>query len=268
MIVFPNAKINLGLFVESKRPDGYHNIQSVFYPIPCCDVLEFVKADSFDLEIQGLVVDSALQDNLVYKAWKLLHDLYAIAPVRVVLLKSIPMGAGLGGGSADAAFFLKALSEFFMLHLSNEELEALAANLGSDCPFFVENRPALVEGRGEKMRPIPIDLKGYYLVLLRHDIHVSTAEAYAQIQLETSHFDLAELRTDTIGEWKNYLFNSFESTVFIRHPKIASLKQALYDQGAIYAAMSGSGSSVFGLFREEVSLKAFKDVSFVRSYEL
>ena len=274
MISFPNAKINLGLFVTEKRADGFHNIETILFPIPLFDALEIT--DNIDvpvgagsarpcgqlpqsltmggqtppLHVHGIKIAGNPNDNLVYKAYKLLKNDFDIPNIRIDLLKKIPFGAGLGGGSADATFMLKLLNEKFALNLSDENLENYARKIGSDCAFFVKNKPAFAYEKGDKFEPIDLDLSGYQLVLICPPIHVCTKTAYQNIVPKFATFDLRELPKIPVSEWKNILANDFEPSVFAQHPTLADIKQNLYDLGAEYASMSGSGSAVFGLFRK------------------
>ncbi|GHU80917.1 4-diphosphocytidyl-2-C-methyl-D-erythritol kinase [Bacteroidia bacterium] len=250
MICFPNAKINLGLRVVSKRPDGYHNLETVFYPIPLCDALEIVPSETGETTFSqtGIQVDGNPADNLVLKAFRLLKKDFDLPEIAVYLRKQIPFGAGLGGGSADAAFMLKLLNDFAGLGLSVEELEKYAGQIGADCPFFIRNRPVFAEGIGDIFTPVEISLKGYYLVLVKPDIPVSTKEAYAGITPKRSTNRLTDIIRLPLGEWKDLMVNDFEESIFTRYPAIEAIKGALYERGAIYASMSGSGSSVFGIF--------------------
>ena len=248
MICFPHAKINLGLHVQSKRPDGFHNIATLFYPIPYHDILEVVPAASTALHVSGLSVESALEDNLCMKAYRLLERDYPLPPVAIYLHKAIPMGAGLGGGSSDAAHTLLMLNNLFRLNIPEQQLFDYAAMLGSDCPFFIQSQPALAGGRGEILQYTHFRLKGYYLQLVFPGVHVSTAEAYAGITPKEPAMPLEEVIKLPVAQWKNSLVNDFETSVFARYPQLAGLKDQLYAQGAVYAAMSGSGSALFGLF--------------------
>ncbi|MDR2622054.1 MAG: 4-(cytidine 5'-diphospho)-2-C-methyl-D-erythritol kinase [Dysgonamonadaceae bacterium] len=257
MICFPNAKINLGLHIVSKRSDGYHNIETVFYPIPLCDVLEIVPSGTNETTFSqtGILVDGNPDDNLVMKAFRLLKKDFKLPGIAIYLRKQISFGAGLGGGSADAAFMLKLLNDFAGLDLSVEQLEKYAGQLGADCPFFIRNKPVFAEGIGDVFTPVNISLKGYYLVLVKPDIHISTKEAYAGVKPKQPAFRLTEITGLPLEEWKNHIVNDFEEGIFARYPAIGDIKQALYDKGAIYASMSGSGSSVFGIFENsEVSV--------------
>lgn len=252
MICFPNAKINLGLHIISKRPDGYHNIETVFYPIPLCDVLEIVPSGTGETTFSqtGIPVDGSPGDNLVMKAFRLLKNDFDLPEIAIYLRKQIPSGAGLGGGSSDAAFMLKLLNDFAGLGLSVGQMEEYARRLGADCPFFIRNRPVFAEGVGDIFTPVDVSLKGYYLVLVKPDIHVSTGEAYAGVTPKQPLFRLTEMIRLPLEEWKNHVVNDFEEGIFACYPAIGIIKQSLYDQGAIYAGMSGSGSSVFGIFEQ------------------
>lgn len=251
MIIFANAKINLGLFILSKRADGYHSISSVKYPIPLYDVIEILPSESFELTILGKEIAGELYDNLIWKAYHLLQKYHGIGPVRILLQKNIPMGAGLGGGSSNATFVLKGLNDYFKLGLSKDTLKSYASTLGSDCAFFVENVPQLATEKGEVLSPVEVNLKGKYLYLVHPDLHIGTAEAYALVRPKPTDFDWNRLVECRFSEWKAHLKNDFEASIFPVHPNLAELKDAFYAHGALYAAMSGSGSSVFGLFAEK-----------------
>jgi 4-diphosphocytidyl-2-C-methyl-D-erythritol kinase len=257
MICFPNAKINLGLNIVAKRPDGYHDIETVFYPIPLCDALEIVPAKTGQTTFvqTGILVDGKPENNLVIKALHLLKKDFDIPEADIYLRKHIPFGAGLGGGSADAACMLKLLNDFAGLHLSTTQLEEYAAQIGADCPFFIQNQAVFAEGTGNIFSPVTVSLKGYYLVLIKPDISVSTKEAYFLVKPQQPVFPLIKTIQLPVNEWKEKLVNDFESSVFALYPEIAAIKQKLYDQGAVYASMSGSGSSVYGIFENAVNLK-------------
>ncbi len=260
MICFPNAKINLGLNITAKRPDGYHNIETVFYPIPVKDALEIVpaKADSFTQT--GIPVDGDPADNLVMKALRLLRETYPVPPLEIHLRKAIPFGAGLGGGSADAARMLALVNDHRKLGLTVGELERIAARIGADCPFFIRNTPVFAGGTGNIFSPVDLSLKGYHLCLVKPDVAVSTKEAYAMVAPAQPAVSLKEIIRRPVSEWREQMVNDFEASIFPRHPAIAEIKDNLYRCGAEYAAMSGSGSSVFGLFNSSTSLKdAFPD---------
>jgi len=257
LISFPNAKINIGLYITGKRDDGYHNLESVFYPVKCCDALEFVPSESLLFSATGIPVPGSEADNLCLKAWQLLHkDFPSLEPLSIHLHKMIPMGAGLGGGSADGAFMIKMLNAHFNLKISVAQQQDYAAKLGSDCAFFIENEPAFVSGRGEVLEPVSLNLKGWYIVLVFPGIHVSTQVAFSNVKPEQAPINLSRIHEIPVNEWKSIVHNQFEDSVFEKHPKIAGIKQALYDAGAVYSSMSGSGSSVYGFFESDpTSLK-------------
>lgn len=259
MILFPPAKINLGLSILQKRSDGYHEVETCMIPIPFYDILEILPAKEFSFLQTGLMIPGVSGDNLCEKAFRLLQEKYAIPNVMIHLRKQIPMGAGLGGGSSDAAYVLSGLNELFQLQISDEFLEILAAELGSDCPFFIKNEAQIAKGRGEKLTPINLTLKGYYLVLVNPRIHVGTKEAYAGVTPCQKKKSLEFLLENPISEWKDVIVNDFEESIFINHPKIAKLKNELLNCGAIYASMSGSGSSVYGLFKQEIELMSYSE---------
>ncbi len=264
MITFPNAKINLGLHIISKRNDGYHEIETCMVPIPLYDALEMIT-DSKKLtwNTSGLAIPGESKDNLILKAYNLLkRDFPNLPQLSIHLHKNIPMGAGLGGGSADGAFALKLMNNLFDLILDDFFLEDYAAHLGSDCPFFIENTPKIARGRGEILEPVTLSLKGSHLVLINPQIHIGTKEAYAGVTPSQPKVKLEEVLADR-SRWKADLVNDFELSVFQNHPEIAGIKTKLYEAGAYYAAMSGSGSSVFGLFDQEVTDLSWKDEYFV-----
>lgn len=255
MITFPNCKINLGLHITRKRADGYHDLESIFYPVPAMkDALEMVSAATQETTIQlsGLPVPGNEKNNLVWKAWQLLEARYPdkMLPLDMYLCKGIPMGAGLGGGSADGAFALKMINELCGLALSNEALAALALELGSDCPFFIYNSPQYATGRGEQLAPIALDLSAYSLQIICPEVHVSTAGAFGMIKHAPAANDLREVVKLPVGEWKDLMVNDFEAPVFAKHPELKEIKEQLYKDGALYASMSGSGSALFGIFEK------------------
>lgn len=258
MISFPNAKINLGLNILGKREDGYHEIQSCFYPIPWYDSLEIIKADSFGFHSYGLDIPGNTAANLCVKAYELLKADHEIHPVEIHLLKAIPMGAGLGGGSADGAFTLKMLNKLFELNLTVEKLQEYALQLGSDCPFFIENKPVIATGRGEQFESTDLDLSDKYLAIHNPGIHISTQEAYAEVSLTHPNISIKDLLAQHIQDWQSKLKNDFEKSVFPNHPKIEQLKKEMIDAGASYASMTGSGSTVFGVFDEKPKSKDWK----------
>ena len=249
MIVYPNAKINLGLNVLHKREDGYHDISSVFYPVKeCVDILEIIKSERFQFTKSGIEIPDG--ENICEKAWKLLDTDFGIGNVKIHLHKQIPIGAGLGGGSADASFTLKYLNELFDLNLNSKDLEKYALRLGADCPFFIDNTPKLVEGIGEKMTSIDLDLSNYEIRLVNPDIHISTKEAYSGIVPKTPVLSVEKIIELPIIEWKGKLKNDFEESIFEKHLQLEGIKDELYKQGSIYSSMSGSGSIVFGIFEK------------------
>ncbi len=250
MLCFPNCKINLGLYVTRKREDGYHDIETIFYPLPLHDILEIIPAAETRLHITGLAVAGNEPDNLVWKAYKLLKERIPgkVPSLDIYLHKIIPMGAGLGGGSADGAFMLKLINDHFLLGLPDNILAEYALLLGSDCPFFIYNTPHFATGRGEQMEPADVDLSAYSIQLICPKVHVSTASAFRLITPAPAQFDLRELNTLPVEHWRNNIRNDFEAPVFKEHPVLADIKQQLYDKGALYAAMSGSGSAIFGIF--------------------
>jgi len=261
MITFPNCKINLGLWVTQRRTDGYHNLQTVMFPVPWCDILEIIPSLGSEtiLTITGTQVESPLQDNLCFRAWELLANEFNIKPVRMHLHKVIPTGAGLGGGSADASFTLRMLNSMFDLKIDNQTLRAFAVQLGMDCPFFIENVPAISTGRGEFLKPLALDLDGLYLTIVKPPVHVSTAAAFAGIKPNMREHSIEEFIELPVEEWKRSLKNDFEETVFDLYPDIEEIKNTLYRSGAIYAALSGSGSAVYGLFYKKPSALNFPD---------
>jgi 4-diphosphocytidyl-2-C-methyl-D-erythritol kinase len=251
MILFPPAKVNLGLNILSKRDDGYHEIETCMIPIPFTDILEITESEEFQFLQTGFAIPGNSDSNLCVKAFWLLNQKHDIPNVRIHLRKQIPMGAGLGGGSADASYVLKGLNDLFKLNISISELENLAAKLGSDCPFFIQNKPQIARGRGEVLSEIEIDLKGKYLVLLNPGIHVGTKEAYNGVKPIASSKHIEEILLSPIETWQTELINQFEESIFPKFSLIKELKNSLIELGAIYASMSGSGSSIFGIFNEK-----------------
>jgi 4-diphosphocytidyl-2-C-methyl-D-erythritol kinase len=271
MITFPNAKINIGLNITERRTDGYHNIETIFYPISLSDVLEIEesKNKNYTLIIKGLELDSNIDNNLITKAYNLFKKEFDIPAVNVHFEKIIPFGAGLGGGSADAAFMLKSLNEIFKLQISDDTLEKYASQIGADCPFFIKNKPVFASGTGNKFTNINFSLKGYYITLIKPNIYIPTKEAYSGVKPQKSAYSLKNIITEkSIAEWKNYVQNDFEKTVFSKFPLIGKIKNELYNRGALYASMSGSGSSVYGIFKEQSYLKNLFPDCFVWSGEL
>lgn len=256
MLTYPNAKINLGLNITGKRHDGYHNIESVLYPVPLCDELGIIIAgdNQFSFVSSGLKTDCDDADNLCVKAYNLLCDRFELPAVKMKLHKVIPSGAGLGGGSADAAFTLTMLNSIFNLGLDNLALKELAARLGADCPFFIDNVPALAIGRGDTLSPVGINLSGHTICIARPAIHISTAEAYSGITPHAGDTSPAELTDFSPSTWKGILKNHFEETIFPAYPVLEQLKTSFYDAGALYASLSGSGSAVYGIFNSPPKL--------------
>lgn len=249
MISFPNAKINIGLNITEKREDGFHNLQTIMVPIPLADALEFVESDTLKFEMSGIGIDGNPEDNIVLKAYSLLKEKYDLPPVHIHLHKNIPAGAGLGGGSSDAAFMLKMLNDHFNLNLLDEDLEQYAAELGSDCPFFIANNPVFAKGRGDVMEEIDLDLSPYYLVLVKPGFSISTKEAYSNVVPSKPRMSLKGMIDFSHHSWKENIRNQFEKTLFPVYPELLEIKEKLYGFGAVYASMSGSGSAMFGLFR-------------------
>ncbi|ASZ13052.1 4-(cytidine 5'-diphospho)-2-C-methyl-D-erythritol kinase [Chitinophaga pendula] len=255
MIVFPNCKINLGLHVTGKRADGFHELETVFYPLPITDALEVVRADELLFEASGIPIAGPVNDNLCLRAWHLLKtDFPALPPVSIHLHKYIPMGAGLGGGSADAAFMLQLLNDKFKLNIDTPRLRSYAAQLGSDCAFFINNQPSFATGRGEILTPCPVSLKGYGFLVIYPGIHVNTGWAFGQIIPQAPAFALSERILAPVNKWKDLITNDFEAPVFKAHPVLAQVKQRLYTLGAVYATMSGSGASMVGIFPEGTAI--------------
>jgi len=249
MILYPNAKINLGLNIESKRSDGYHNISSVFYPIyDCFDILEIVSSNSFLFTSSGISIPGS--NNLCTKAYDLLKLKFNIPAVHIHLHKKIPIGAGLGGGSSDGAFVLKGLNDLFKLNISNKTLKDLALELGADCPFFIENEPKYITGIGDLMENIKLDLSMYEIRLVDSKIHINTKNAYSNIVPKSQKLKLSELIRKPIRLWKDLITNDFEQTVFKNYPKLSKVKENLYEKGAIFSSMTGTGSTIYGLFKK------------------
>jgi len=263
MLVYPNAKINIGLNVVEQRPDGYHNIETVFYPIGLNDVLEIVPSESctdYSFSSSGIELGGDPEDNLIVKAYHQLRSDYQFAPVDISLIKQIPFGAGLGGGSSDAAFMLKALNELFELKITNRKLEKYASMLGADCPVFIQNKPVFAFGTGNIFTPIKLSLKGNFLLLVKPDIHVSTPEAYSLVEPVAPQTSLLTMIQRPVKEWRDSINNDFEKSVFTQYPEIKKIKETLYEMGASYASMSGSGSSVYGIFDSSIPENiSFKD---------
>jgi len=258
MIIQPNAKINIGLNITEKRTDGFHNIESVFYPVyKLTDKIDIQESSKFNIVNNGINLKINSTQNLIYKAFKVIKDKFNIPYVNINLQKDIPTGAGLGGGSADAAFMLKYLNNKYNLKLTNEDLEKIALGICSDCPFFIKNSPRFVSGKGDKFKDINLDLSNYFLVIIKPDIFISTPEAYSRIIPQKPKYDLLTSIEKPVTEWRNYIFNDFEKSIFVKNKILNDIKQYLYSEGAVFAAMSGSGSSIFGLFKEKITIKKF-----------
>ncbi|MBA4852962.1 4-(cytidine 5'-diphospho)-2-C-methyl-D-erythritol kinase [Emticicia sp. BO119] len=270
MLTFPNAKINIGLNIIEKRPDGFHNIESVFYPVNWCDALEIVPAKQFHFQSSGLSIPGDQHSNLCIKAYHLLRNSQprmAHNGAHFHLHKVIPMGAGLGGGSADGAFALKILNEIFELELSNTDLQKYARQLGSDCAFFIENRPVFCFHKGDEFEEFSLNLTGKFIILVNPAIHISTAEAYAGVYPKKAEIPLKEALKLPLDKWGGVIKNDFEENLLWKYPTIGATKKTLYEQGALYASMTGSGSTVYGIFETEKDLKAqFPDFALWQGY--
>lgn len=254
MICFPNIKINLGLYITGKRPDGFHSLESIFYPVPFCDVLEIIPSQKFSFTTQGIAATENPEDNLCVKAYRLLQKDFDLPPVEMFLLKHIPTGAGLGGGSADASFTLKLLNEIFSLNITDGQLIDYAAQLGSDCPFFIVNKPAYVFGRGELQEQADLDLSGKFISIVHPGIHISTKEAFANISPGEANIKVFKLPFMPLASWKNLLQNDFEPYAFKKYPVLAEIKDELYNLGAGYVSMSGSGSAIYAISEKYLQL--------------
>ncbi|MBR4729559.1 MAG: 4-(cytidine 5'-diphospho)-2-C-methyl-D-erythritol kinase [Prevotella sp.] len=267
MITFPIAKINLGLNVVEKRPDGYHNLETVFYPVHIKDALEvYEMAPDFpspvdcDLKVTNIHIEGDEQRNLVVRAYQMLKQDFPTLPrIHAHLYKGIPTQAGMGGGSSDCGYMITLLDEMFRLGLTEQQMIDYAARLGADCAFFIVNKPCYAEGIGERLQPISLSLKGWYLAVVRPAIPVPTKEAFSLITPQHPARNCRDIVMQPVETWRDALTNDFEKSVFTLHPEIGAIKDRLYELGATYAAMSGSGSSLFGLFRQPVSLDEFNE---------
>lgn len=252
MICFPNAKINLGLRVTEKRPDGFHNLETVFYPIGWSDALEVIEVHKnkpeFKLMLSGFPIGGTTEDNVLYKAYQLIKQHKPLPSIEVYLHKALPMGAGLGGGSADAAFFINALNDQFSLSLTEDQRVDLARQLGSDCAFFIKNRPVFAYQKGDVFKDVSLDLSAYYIAVVYPNMYSSTPEAYRLVKPLMPETSILQIIQQPIRTWKAELINDFEASIFSQYPIVSTLKEKLYHAGALYAAMSGSGSAVFGIF--------------------
>ncbi len=271
MVIFPNAKINIGLSVIRKRNDGFHDIESIFYPIGLCDALEYLPVgDTQAIDTTSVTYSGSfpiMGKDICIKLTEMLRDLFSFPEIRIHIHKNIPSGAGLGGGSSDAAFLLKSLNNRYSFELNQEQLEELAGRIGSDCPFFIKNNPRLVSGKGEFLQEIHLSLKGYYLILVYPGMQVSTAEAYSEIIPSNKSPNLRELAREPVDRWKYSIINQFEDPVFRKYPPLADIRKELYDMGAVYASMTGSGSAIYGLFSSEVNIpQQFSDYFIFREW--
>jgi len=257
MITFPNCKINLGLNIIAKRADGFHDIETLFLPLQLHDALECVVSEINTFETYGIDIPGDASDNIILKAYELLkRDFPSLPQISIYLLKHIPTGAGLGGGSADGAFMLKMLNDYFKLNINNEKLSDYALKLGSDCPFFIYNSPSFATGRGETLIPVELNLEKYQIVLVKPDIHINTGWAFSQIQpYKPSHSIIDTIKTD-VSNWKYNLINDFEAPIFKAHPILSEIKNKLLQLNASYASMSGTGSVVYGLFDSSIIVES------------
>lgn len=253
MLRFPNCKINIGLYITNKRPDGYHDLETVFCPVLLKDVLEIVPAkDKASIHLSGREMAGDNKDNLVWKAYELMKKQFPqqVPELDIFLHKVIPMGAGLGGGSSDGAFMQQMINDFCNLHLSEEQLASYALELGSDCPFFIYNSASFAKGRGEKLEPIALDLSAYSIQLICPQVHISTAKAFQMLTPKPAAFDLRKISAMPVTEWRHHIQNDFEKPVFEQYSELGNIKEQLYAQGALYASMSGSGSTIYGIFEK------------------
>ncbi|MBN9386234.1 MAG: 4-(cytidine 5'-diphospho)-2-C-methyl-D-erythritol kinase [Chitinophagaceae bacterium] len=268
MLSFPNCKINLGLRILRRRGDGYHDLETVFYPLAVKDALESIRSETLNFTSTGLPIPGEASSNLCLKAWQLLKkDFPQLPAIHIHLHKNIPIGAGLGGGSADGAFMLRLLDRQFGLQLSTEKFMSYAGQLGSDCPFFILNNPCLAGGRGEKLEPILLDLSSYRLALVNPGIHIGTAWAFSQCTPSSEGPSIREIIAEPINTWREQLVNDFEAPVCRAHPELKKIKEKLYQAGAIYASMTGSGSSFFGIFAKD-SLPSVVDTADMPGFRL
>ncbi|PWG79762.1 4-(cytidine 5'-diphospho)-2-C-methyl-D-erythritol kinase [Pararcticibacter amylolyticus] len=258
MVTFPNAKINIGLNIINRRSDGYHNLETVFYPVNIKDGLEVAEAGELSFSTSGIEIPGFANENLCLRAYERLKKDFGIPPVQIHLHKQIPIGAGLGGGSSDAAFFIRLLNDKFALNLSTEMMEDYARELGADCAFFIKNQPVFAFGKGDEFEDITLSLKDYFIVLIMPPVHVSTGEAYRGVKPSQPRTSLKDLIKSPIEEWNPVIKNDFEESVFKNHPSIRGVKAALYESGALYASMSGSGASVYGIFKDSVDLSGLE----------
>lgn len=253
MIVFPNAKINLGLNIIRKRPDGYHELETCFYPVPWNDILEIIESDSTIFSSTGIAIPDD-GENIVLKAYQLLSDKFKLPSVQIHLHKVIPIGAGVGGGSSDAAFTIKLLNELFKIGLSEQKMIAYATKLGADCAFFIKNKPCLASGIGENLTLMDISLDDKYLLVVYPDMHISTKVAFSGMVPKAPDKKIVDILNQQLDSWKSELINDFENSLFNQIPQLNDIKMKLYDAGAHYASMSGSGSCIYGIFDAETKI--------------
>ena len=259
MVAFPPSKINLGLNVLSKRTDGFHNLETCFYPVPWTDIIEVIPSNEFSITLSGNVIPGKIEDNLCVKAYYLLKSDFNISPVKIHLHKIVPIGAGLGGGSSDAAYTLRLINQVFNLQLPYETLKDYASQLGSDCSFFIQDHAMMGIGKGEITEQSVVNLKGYWLVLVKPAVHISTQQAYADIIPQIPTIKIKEIIQQPVETWRGLLKNDFEESIFRKHGEIREIKKQLELQGALYASMSGSGSAVYALFEKPIHLKGLFD---------
>jgi 4-diphosphocytidyl-2-C-methyl-D-erythritol kinase len=256
MIAFPNAKINLGLYITAQRDDGYHNIETIMLPVNLCDVLELIPSPAFELVTSGIEIKDDIPSNICYKAFKLIQQDFNIPPVKIILQKNIPICAGMGGGSSDGTFTLRLLNDLFDLNINQSQLNHYAEILGSDCVFFVQNTPVFAKEKGNITEPVSLKLSTYYVTIIKTDIHISTAWAYAQVKPKTPEICLKDvIHKSPICEWKNFIFNDFEKPLFEKYSVLSEIKQELYSKGALYASMTGSGSAIYGISEKPLQVE-------------
>lgn len=256
MIFYAPAKLNIGLQITGKRADGFHNIETLFYPVPVYDEIKIEPSNTFSLQLYGLPIEGKAEDNTLFRAYHLIQSRHPIGPLKISLTKHIPPGSGLGGPSSDAATFLNAANRLFNLKLNNQQLNRMALSIGSDCPFFLDPKPAYARGRGEITEQMPPFLEGLYAVVVSPQILLSTKWAYQQIKYRKSQFSLKNIERIPHSKWMKYIRNDFEPVVFDAYPETKAIQQALMQAGAFYSALSGSGSSLFGLFKHKPSLNS------------